>query len=52
VRITESNAELDPAEHPGPVRLPHAAAGIYRDPVESSLYVLLAAANQRTGSGH
>jgi hypothetical protein len=52
VRITESDAELDPAEHSGPVRLPHAAAGIYRDPVESSLYVLLAPANQRTGSGH
>lgn len=49
VQINESDAELDPAEYPGPVRLPHAAAGIYRDPFESSLYVLHAA--ERTGSG-
>jgi hypothetical protein len=50
VRVNESDAELDPAE-PGPVRVPHAAAGIYRDPVESSLYILRAAADQHTGSG-
>ena len=50
VQINESDAELDPAAYPGPVRLPHAAVGIYRDLVESSLYVLHAAA-ERTGSG-
>ncbi len=42
VQINETDAELDPAAYPGPVRLPHAAAGIYRDPVQSSLYVLRA----------
>ena len=40
VQIHKSDAELDPAGQPDPVRLPHAAAGIYRDPVESSLYIL------------
>jgi hypothetical protein len=51
VRVNESDAELDPAGHPSPTRVPHAAAGIYRDPVESSLYILRAAAGERTGSG-
>jgi hypothetical protein len=47
VQINESDAELDPAAYPGPVRLPHAAAGIYRDPVESSLYILRATGERR-----
>jgi hypothetical protein len=47
VQINESDAELDPTAYPGPVRLPHAAAGIYRDPVESSLYILRATGERR-----
>ncbi len=47
VQINESDVELDPAAYPGPVRLPHAAAGIYRDPVESSLYILRATGERR-----
>ena len=47
VQINESDVELDPAAYPGPVRLPHAAAGIYRDPVESSLYILRAISKRR-----
>ena len=39
-RITDSDAELDLDDRPGPVRLEHGLAGIYRDPVESSLYIL------------
>ncbi|MEU8236430.1 hypothetical protein AB0C12_43135 [Actinoplanes sp. NPDC048967] len=50
VQINESDVELDPAVHPGPVRLPHAAAGIYRDPVESSLYILRATGERRISS--
>jgi hypothetical protein len=52
VRIKESNAELDPGGRPDPVRLPHIAAGIYRDPVESSLYILRPTTDERTGSEH
>jgi hypothetical protein len=48
--IDESHVELDPDEYPGPVRLFHASAGIYRDPVESRLYHLRATGERRVSS--
>jgi hypothetical protein len=45
--ITESDVELDPATFPGPIRLSHGLAGIYRDPVESRLYILRATGERR-----
>ena len=47
VQINASDVELDPAGYPGPVRLPHAAAGIFRDPVQSSLYILRRSGQRR-----
>jgi hypothetical protein len=46
VQINESDVELDPAAYPGPVRLSHGLAGIYRDP-QSGLYVLRATGERR-----
>ncbi|MFI5893819.1 hypothetical protein ACIA5D_27330 [Actinoplanes sp. NPDC051513] len=46
VQIHKSDVELDPAEYPGPVRLSHGLAGIYRDP-ESRLYILRATGQRR-----
>ncbi|WP_246595408.1 hypothetical protein [Actinoplanes auranticolor] len=46
VQIGKSDVELDPFEYPGPVRLSHGLAGIYRDP-ESRLYVLRATGQRR-----
>jgi hypothetical protein len=40
VQINEDDITADPTNLAGPMRLPHAAAGIYRDPVESRLYTL------------
>ena len=37
VQINETDVELDPAGYPGPVRLTHGLAGVYRDPVDDSL---------------
>ncbi|MCM4078262.1 hypothetical protein [Paractinoplanes hotanensis] len=44
--INTSDVELDPAEYPGPVRLSHGLAGIYRD-TEARLYVLRATGERR-----
>jgi hypothetical protein len=46
-QINDSDVELDPDAFPGPVRLAHGVAGIYRDPVESSLYILRATGERR-----
>ncbi|GIE91627.1 hypothetical protein [Actinoplanes regularis] len=46
-QIHKSDVELDPAEYPGPVRLSHGIAGIYRDPVEDRLYILRATGERR-----
>ena len=51
VQINDSDAELQHAGRPDPVRLPHSALGIYRDPFQSSLYILRADDDERTGSG-
>jgi hypothetical protein len=46
VQILKSDVELDPAEYPGPVRLSHGLAGVYRDH-EARLYVLRATGERR-----
>jgi hypothetical protein len=46
-QINTADVELDPAEFPGPVRLAHSLAGIYRDRVEDSLYHLRASGERR-----
>lgn len=46
VQIHKSDVELDPAAYPGPVRLSHGLAGIYRDP-EARLYILRATGARR-----
>jgi hypothetical protein len=40
VQINEDDITADLTNPAGPMRLPHTAAGIYRDPVESRLYIL------------
>ncbi|MFI9641402.1 hypothetical protein ACIG87_15280 [Micromonospora sp. NPDC051925] len=51
VRISQSDAELDPTVGPGQLRLPHADAGIYHDPAEGgTLYVLESAADKAAAS--
>jgi hypothetical protein len=46
-QIYTDDVELDPAEFPGPVRLAHGLAGIYRDRVEDRLYHLRATGERR-----
>ncbi|MEV4708307.1 hypothetical protein [Actinoplanes sp. NPDC049316] len=46
-QINTADVELDPAEFPGPVRLAHGIAGIYRDRVEDRLYHLRASGERR-----
>ncbi|MFI1995666.1 hypothetical protein [Actinoplanes sp. NPDC020271] len=46
-QIHTADVELDPGEFPGPVRLAHGLAGIYRDRVEDRLYHLRATGERR-----
>ncbi|UQU66802.1 hypothetical protein COUCH_11260 [Couchioplanes caeruleus] len=46
-QIHTADVELDPGEFPGPVRLTHGLAGIYRDRVEDRLYHLRATGERR-----
>ncbi|MFC7279606.1 hypothetical protein ACFQS1_37060 [Paractinoplanes rhizophilus] len=46
-QINTADVELDPAEYPGPVRLAHGIAGIYRDRVEDRLYHLRPSGQRR-----
>ncbi|GAA0477465.1 hypothetical protein Aca07nite_72300 [Actinoplanes capillaceus] len=44
LHLTDFEADLDPADLPdgytGPLRLPHADAGVYRDRIKGQLYIL------------
>ena len=46
-QIDTADVVLDPAEYPGPVRLTHGLAGIYRDRAEDRLYHLRATDERR-----
>jgi hypothetical protein len=51
VRVGICDAELDLTVGPGQLRLPHADAGIYHDPVHGTLYVLEPAVDEPAASG-